>query len=162
MMVRFLVAALLIVLGAVGGYFYAQHDKLHSELEFALADGTPSRSEIYDYGCKGIVNATAGENVFPKNARALSGVSEDNASLHITPDKKGISVLFAYDVANGASEGQMLRIVSTSDPYIVAVGSGTLATYSLILNVKTLKAVFSFNGQGMLGVKGISTLFICH
>jgi hypothetical protein len=71
-------------------------------------------------------------------------------------------VLFAYDVANGASEGQMLRIVSTSDPYIVAVGNGTLATYSLILNVKTLKAVFSFNGQGMLGVKGISTLFICH
>lgn len=44
MMVRFLVAALLIVLGAVGGYFYAQHDKLHSELEFALADGRAVKS----------------------------------------------------------------------------------------------------------------------
>jgi hypothetical protein len=91
-MVRFIVAALLIVLGTVGGYVYAQNGKQRSELEFPLADGMPSSYETFDYGCKGIVNATAQETVYPKNARALSGVSDDNASFHITPGKKEISV----------------------------------------------------------------------
>jgi hypothetical protein len=160
-MVRVLVAALLIILGPVAGYLYAQKDKLHSDLTIPLADGTPSPSGLDDLNCKGIVDATAEENLLTNNARALSGVSEAAASVQFSPDKEGINVLFNHDVANGRSGGRMLRIVSTSDPYVVAVGSEALTSHSMILNVKTLKAVYSFNGQEKQGMIGISTLLTC-
>jgi hypothetical protein len=38
----------------------------------------------------------------------------------------------------------------------------TLGVASIIFDVRTMKIVWSVNGQGMLGIKGESVLFQCH
>jgi hypothetical protein len=37
-----------------------------------------------------------------------------------------------------------------------------LAVATIIFDVRTLKMVWSVNGQGMLGMKGETVLFQCH
>jgi hypothetical protein len=139
-----------------------------AEIQLLLADATPSRpvGQNFDLGCREVVEATAQESVFdPKSAIARSGLGTDNAAIHISPDKKSVTVLFAYDVSNGATEGQVLVVrypPRDTDTYLVATAEETLSVHSLILNLKTMKAVYTFTGQGMLGIKGYSTLMICH
>lgn len=161
---------LLMLLSALAGFYgprFLQRDE-QAELRIPLADATPSRpaGQNLDLGCKEVIEATAQETVFdPKSAIARSGLGTDSAAIHILPDKKMVTVLFAYDVSNGATEGQSLNVKyppRDADTYLVATGEGTLSVYSLILNLKTMKAVYTFTGQGMLGIKGYSTLMLCH
>jgi len=44
----------------------------------------------------------------------------------------------------------------------MATGPFNFGASSLIFDLKTLKAIYSYTGQGMLGIKGQSILFTCH
>jgi hypothetical protein len=53
-------------------------------------------------------------------------------------------------------------ITLNSRSYLTAQEPLTLGLASLIFDVRTMKMVWSFNGQGMLGMKGETVLFQCH
>jgi hypothetical protein len=68
----------------------------------------------------------------------------------------------AMDVSAGTTEPEEFKITLNNSSYIMAQEQLTLGVALIILDVRTLKMVWSFNGQGMLGMKGESVLFQCH
>jgi hypothetical protein len=53
-------------------------------------------------------------------------------------------------------------ITLNSRSYLTAQEPLTLGLASLTFDVRTMKMVWSFSGQGMLGMKGETVLFQCH
>jgi hypothetical protein len=90
-------------------------------------------------------------------------VSETSRAGHARPDGKGIFMLPASAVRAGATDaGDPIPITSASKAYIVASRANGLDVHTLILDVRTLKAVWTYTGQGMSGIKGFATVLACH
>jgi len=98
---------------------------------------------------------------------ALSGFKEpgaraDKYALSMTADGKFIFLLATFEVEQGATDaGDPIPISYKDGNYIVANRAKGLDVISIILDVRTLKAVISYTGQGMLGIKGRSILASC-
>jgi hypothetical protein len=68
----------------------------------------------------------------------------------------------ATDVSVGVAQPEEFKITSNGNYYMMTEEQLTLGVALLIFDVHTMKMVWSFNGQGMLGMKGESVLFQCH
>jgi hypothetical protein len=68
----------------------------------------------------------------------------------------------ATDVSVGVAQPEEFKITYNSTSYMQAEEQVSLGVALLIFDVRTMKMVWSFNGQGMLGMKGESVLFQCH
>jgi len=66
------------------------------------------------------------------------------------------------DVSAGITDPEEFKITSNSSSYMMAEERLTLGVALIIIDVRTMKMVWSFNGQGMLGIKGETVLFQCH
>jgi hypothetical protein len=115
-----------------------------------------------DLGCDVITEGTAYEDRFDVSANARAAATKEKVALKISSDRKVMSLLYAYDVGNGATEPIQLRIFSDSPSYVIASAPQMVGQTSVILDVKTWKAVVNYTGQGMLGIKGSSYLVQCH
>jgi hypothetical protein len=73
-----------------------------------------------------------------------------------------LSLLYAADIACGATEPIPLAVHSNTPFYVVAAGQQTLGETAVILDVKSWKAIVSFTGQGVVGIRGSSFLVQCH
>jgi hypothetical protein len=166
----------LMVLSAAGGFYFNRlvHDPGKADLELDFPDIDSQFIEAVapnkEYGCSAITEAEASENRIhtggaglAPTANALSGTATDKVALRIAADGKGLFLLFAFDVAHGATDaGEPLPILQQTKNYVVASRPDVLGVTSVILDAKTLKAVVSFTGQGMLGIKGRSLLLQCR
>jgi len=68
----------------------------------------------------------------------------------------------ATDVSVGAAEPEEFTITSNTSSYLTAKEDLTLGLRSIIFDARTNRMVWSFNGQGMLGMKGETVLLQCH
>jgi hypothetical protein len=68
----------------------------------------------------------------------------------------------ATDVSVGVAQPEEFKITLNNASYMQAEEQLTLGVALLIFDVRTMKMVWPFNGQGMLGMKGESVLFQCH
>jgi len=68
----------------------------------------------------------------------------------------------ATDVSVGVAQPEEFSITLNSSSYLTANENLTLGLASVIFDVRTMKMVWSYNGQGMLGMKGESVLYQCH
>jgi hypothetical protein len=173
---RVLTVGTLMALSAAAGFYFNHlaHDPSEPELELNFPDYNPQLvnpvTPGQEYGCDATTEAEAAENRIHTNgaglaptANARSGTATDKVALRIAEDGKGVYALFAFDVAHGATDaGDPIPIIEQTSDYLVASRRDNLGVTSLILDVKTLKAVVSFTGQGMLGTKGRSLLLQCH
>ncbi len=166
-MLRLVIIGIFILLSAVGGYYIPRLYNSQVALKLNFPDPntkifgkvTPGES----YGCKAMIEARAYEDRFDKTANAQSSIGTDKFALKIAEDGKGIFLLSAVDVQYGATDaGNPIPITLKTDDYIVANRAVGLDVNALILNLKTFKGVFSYTGQGMLGIKGHSFLLDCH
>jgi len=62
----------------------------------------------------------------------------------------------------GTAGGAPIPITSKNGDNIVASRTGDLDVVTLVFDVSTLKAVFSYTGQGMTGIRGRSILLACR
>jgi hypothetical protein len=60
------------------------------------------------------------------------------------------------------AQPEEFTITLNGNGYMLAEEALTLGVASLIFDVRTMKMVWSFNGQGMLGMKGETVLFQCR
>jgi hypothetical protein len=160
--VRYLVTILLIAAAAVAGYFAREltaSKNFETRLPFPDLGYSPS---TLDLGCDVIMEGAAFENRLDKSANARAGVGTEKLALKLSADGKTLSVLYASDVGHGATEPIPLAVHSKTTSYIVAAGQQILGETAVILDVKSWKAVVSFTGQGILGIKGSSSLVQCH
>jgi hypothetical protein len=68
----------------------------------------------------------------------------------------------ATDVSAGVAQPEEFKITLDNASYMQAIEQLTLGVALIIFDVRTMKMVWSFNGQGMLGMKAESVLFQCH
>ena len=68
----------------------------------------------------------------------------------------------ATDVSVGITDPEEFKITLNNGSYMMAEEPITLGVALIIFDVGTMKMVWSFNGQGMLGMKGETVLFQCH
>jgi hypothetical protein len=109
-----------------------------------------------------IMEGAAFEDYYDKSANARAGPGTEKLALKLSGDGKTLSVLYAYDVSLGVTEPIPLAVHSKTTSYVVAAGQQILGETAVILDVKSWKAVVSFTGQGMLGIKGSSYLVQCR
>jgi hypothetical protein len=169
MLKPFTVVVLLLFAAAAGFYIPRLMQYPHqSEFSVKLVDPDPKwltpAAANSSYGCEAVTEANTFEDrLAGSNAMALAGFGTDKMSLKITGDGKGVVVLFAAAVAAGVTEASdPIPITYKTDRYIMATGPVNFGASSLIFDLKTLKVIYSYTGQGMLGVKGQSILFTCR
>ena len=117
-----------------------------------------------EYACDPITEAVAYENRLDgPTANARAGAGTEHVAIRMSPDGKGIFMLPASAVRAGATDaGDPIPITSASKTYLVASRANGLDVHTLILDVRTLKAVWTYTGQGMWGIKGFATVLACH
>jgi hypothetical protein len=154
---RVVTAIILMLAAGTGGYFYAKSEPPYFSMKFPDRGYKPSSMSL---GCEAVAQGSAYENKLAGTANAESGPNADNLALSLSQDGKTLSILYAYDVSNGST--QPIQVHSKTASYIVAQGQQTLGETAVILDVQSLKAVVTYTGQGILGIKGNSYLLQCH
>jgi hypothetical protein len=167
---RILTIGLLTALSAAVGYYIPWLPQFQKQAKFSVE--FPDRDSRYvkapapnqDYACSAIADAAAYEDkIGGPTANARSGAGTDNVALKISDDGKGVLLLTAAAVKLGVTEaGPPIPITLRTKDYLVASRVNGLDVDTLIIDLKTLNAVWSYTGQGMLGVKGQSFLLSCH
>jgi hypothetical protein len=145
------------------GYF--GHDYLNVNKMLVVSKPFPDvayKPASLDLGCSAIMTGTAYEDRFEHSANVRVEHEGAKLALRISPDRKKAYVLYAFDVSNGVTEPVELDVESATSSYIVAHGAQLVGGTSIILDMKTYKAVVNYTGQGLLGIKGGSVLAQCH
>jgi hypothetical protein len=88
--------------------------------------------------------------------------SASKVAVQVSGDGKKLLLARAMDVSVGVTQPEEFTITSNTSYYLTAREDLTLGLASIIFDVRTMKMVWSFNGQGMLGMKGETVLFQCH
>ena len=166
---RVLVIVALVIAVAAGGFFIPRLLQFPNQIafRFKFPDQDVSKKPIApneSYACTAITQAEVYENREDgPTGNAGAGHWGDDVTLKVSSDGKGISVVLPFDVANGATvPADAIPIVSIDGSYVVATRSDAPGVVTLVLDVSTLKAVFTYSGQGMTGIRGRSILIACR
>jgi hypothetical protein len=159
----------LIVVAAAAGFFVPRFFQLPNQIafRFKFPDQDVSTKPIapgVEYACSAITQSEVYENREDgPTGNAGAGKWGDEVALKVSSDGKGISIILPFDITNGATVSpDPIPIVSRDDNGIVASRLDALGVVTLVVDVTTLKAVFSYSGEGMTGIRGRSILIACR
>jgi hypothetical protein len=163
----FCILVALIVGGALGyigpGFLFASNK---AELTFPAPDPDPKYVKAprpgQSFGCDPLASANAFDDRFSHMATVWTKYEASKVAIQISDDGKRLSLVRATDVSAGIVQPEEFKITYNSNSYLQAAEQLTLGVALIIFDVRTMKMVWSFNGQGMLGMKGESVLFQCH
>jgi len=169
-MVRALAIVVIAALaGAAAGFFIPRLLQWPSRIDFKyrFPDRTTASKPIAPgliYACTAVTQAEVYENREAEpTANVGSGKGGDEVSFKISDDKKGILVAFPFAAAADASDvSEPLPIVNQSGSYVVASRASGTDIVTVFLDVSTLKAIYTYTGQGMVGIRGRSLLLACR
>lgn len=114
------------------------------------------------FGCDPLASANVFEDRIQHEARVWTKYEASEVAIQVSDDGKRLLVMRAMDVSTGSTQPEEFKISSSGNSYLLAEEPLTLGKALLIFDVRTMKMVWSFNGQGMLGMKGETVLFQCH
>jgi len=184
-MSRALTIGMLMIFAAVAGFYardyrrYNEMDERHFAFPYQREDTIKPPKPNQELACKALVYSAARENVFgdrnswaafwsekvpPHDAEVYSGPASDYFALRISTDGKGIFILSEDAVRVGVSDpGDPIPIVSNYGQYLRASDTSNVTSIkSLIMDTKTLRAIWSFTGLGMFGIEGESIVLQCQ
>lgn len=176
---------LLIVAAAAGFYAHdylpnADADKNESHFSFQDADPKDVKpvEPNQEFACKFKGWALAGEyklgdphswahqlgKVQGPDVEVQYARESEAVALRISNDGKGIFMLTATDVSMGVSgASRPFPIIDNGPNYLVAADeSDTLAIHTLLMDKKTLRAIYSYTGLTGSGIAGESHVLECH
>jgi hypothetical protein len=111
--------------------------------------------------CDPIANANVFDDQIKHRATVWTNQTTPQVAIHINEDGKNLLLARAMDIA--AAQPEEFSITLNGNYYMSAEKHLTLGLASIIFDVRTMKMVWSFTGQGTLGgIKGESALFQCH
>jgi hypothetical protein len=161
---------LALIVGAGLGYFgpglvLAASDQM-TEVTFPAPDPDPKFVKAprpgQSYGCDPIANANVFDDRLKHRATIWTSYSASKVAIQVSDDGKRLLLMKAMDVSVGVAQPEEFTITLNGSSYLTAQEPLTLGVASIIFDVRTMKMVWSFNGQGMLGMKGETVLFQCH
>jgi hypothetical protein len=137
-----------------------------AEFEFPAPDPDPKyvKSPLpgQSYGCDPLANANVIDNRFTHKATVWANQSASTIAIRLSEDGKHLLFMRAMDVSVGATDPEEFKITLNNASYMMAEEQIGLGVALIIFDVRTMKMAWSFNGQGMLGMKGETVLFQCH
>jgi hypothetical protein len=155
--------------GAALGYFgpvLVVRAADQTEFEFSAPDPDPKYVKAprpgQSYGCDPLARGNVFDSRFTRKATIWASQSASSVAVRISDDGKRLLLMRAMDVSAGITEAEEFTITLNNSSYMMAEERLTLGVALIIFDVRTMKMVWSFNGQGMLGMKGESVLFQCH
>ena len=161
--------SLALLVGAGVGHFGPAFVFAGERTEWTLPAPDPSPQFIKpakpgaSFACDPLADAEVVDNRFNHKATVWTTKQASPVALEISTDGKRLSLMRAMDVSHGATQPEEFEITSNTTSYNLAEdGQLTLGVGLIIFDVHTMKAVWSFNGQGMLGMKGETVLFQCR
>ena len=114
------------------------------------------------YGCDPLADSNVFDDRFTHKATIWAGQSASKVAIRVNDDGKRLLLMRATDVSVGVTDPEEFKITLNNSSYMMAEERLTLGVALIIFDVRTMKMVWSFNGQGMLGIKGESVLFQCR
>jgi hypothetical protein len=113
------------------------------------------------FGCDPIANANVFDDQIKHRATVWTNQTTPQVTIQISGDGNNLLLARAMDV--GVAQPEEFAITLNGNYYLTAEEHLTLGLASIIFDVRTMKMVWSFTGQGTLGgIKGESVLFQCH
>jgi hypothetical protein len=181
-MSRVLTIGMLMILAAVAGFYardyrrYNEMDERHFAFPHRIEDTIKPPKPNQELA---IAYSSASENVFgdhnswaylwngkepPRDAEVYSGPASDNFALRMSANGKGIFILSDEDVRLGVSDpGDPIPIVSNYGQYLRASDTrDTTRIKTLVMDTKTLRAIWSFTGLSASGIEGNSIVLQCR
>jgi hypothetical protein len=165
-MVFFVLVALIV--GGVLGHFGPGLVFAADETEVAFPAPDPNTKFVkpprpgQSFGCDPLADANVIDNRLKHATTVWTRYEASKVAIQISDDGKRLSFARAMDVSAGVVQPEEFKITLNSNSYLQAEEPVTLGVALLIFDVRTMKMVWSFNGQGMLGMKGETVLFQCH
>ena len=167
MRVFFLILLALVVgagLGHFGPTVFAASDL--TELTFPTPDPDPKFVKAprpgQSYACDPVAAANVFDDKLKKRAAVWTNYSASKLAIQVSGDGKKLVLARAIDVTAGVAQPEEFAVTSNNSSYLTAKEDLTLGVATIILDVRTSRMVWSFNGQGMLGMKGETVLLQCH
>lgn len=114
------------------------------------------------YACDPLASANVFDDRFDHKATVWTKYEASKVAIQVSEDGKRLSVMRATDVSAGSTQPEDFKITLNNNSYMQAEEQLTLGVALLIFDVRTMKMVWSFNGQGVLGMKGETVLFQCR
>jgi hypothetical protein len=165
----FLLILLALGIGAALGHFGPGLVRATDQTEFAFSAPDPDPKYVkppkpgQSYACDPLASGNVTENRLAHNATVWVGRSSaSKVAVRVSDDGKQVLLMRAMDVGAGITDPEEFKITSSSSNYLMAEEQILLGVALIIFDVRTMKMVWSFNGQGMLGIKGETVLFQCH
>jgi len=165
----FFLMVLALAIGAALGHFAPRFVLAAEETKFEFPAPDPDPKYVkppqpgQSYACDPLASGNVTENRLARNATVWVGQSSaSKVAVRVSDDGKQLLLARAMDVGAGFTNPEVFKITSSSSSYIMAEERLVLGVALIIVDVRTMKMVWSFNGQGMLGIKGESVLFQCH
>ncbi len=166
---RVLTIIALVIGSAAAGFFVPRLLQFPSRIEFRykFPDQIPTAKPIaanVGYECTATTQSEVYENRLGNPmGNAAAGKGGDEVTLKVTTDGKGILVSFPFAAADDTGDvSAPIPIASQNENYVVASRANGPDVLTLILDVGTLKAIYSYSGQGLAGIRGRSMLLACH
>jgi len=156
--------------GAALGYFgplLAQSANKQTEFTFPAPDPDPNYVKMptpgQSYACDPLADANVFDDRLTHKATIWAGPSASKVAIRVSQDGKLLLLIRAMDVSIGITDPEQFQITLSNSSYMMAQDAQlTLGVGSIIFDVRTMKMVWSFNGQGMLGMKGETVLYQCR
>jgi hypothetical protein len=137
-----------------------------SEFTFAAPDPDPRYVKMprqgQSYACEPLANANAIDNRLAHKATVWANQKASNVAIRMSEDGKRLLLMRAMYVSVGVTDPEEFKVTLNNNSYMMAEEQITLGVALIIFDVRTMKMVCTFNGQGMLGMKGETVLFQCH
>jgi hypothetical protein len=162
----FIIVALIVGMGV--GYFGPNLLFAANKTELTFSAPDPDAKFVkqpkpgQSFGCDPLADANVLDDRFSHKATVWAKYEASKVAIQISDDGKRLSLMRAMDVSVGVAQPEEFKITSNSTSYMQAEEQLTLGVALLIFDVRTMKMVWSFNGQGILGMKGEAVLFQCH
>lgn len=114
------------------------------------------------FGCDPLARANVFDDRLNHKATIWTSQSGSKVAIQLSADSKRLLLMRAVDVSVGVTQPEEFTVTLNGSNYMTAEEHLTLGVASIIFDTRTMKMVWSFNGQGMLGMKGETVLFQCH
>jgi hypothetical protein len=115
------------------------------------------------FACDPLAAANVFDDRFTRRATIWTNYAASKVAIEVSGDGKRLLLMRESDVSAGVAQPEEFAITYLGNTsYLTAQEPLTLGLASIIFDVRTMKMVWSFNGQGMLGMKGETVLFQCR
>jgi hypothetical protein len=110
------------------------------------------------YACDPLANSNVFDDRFTHKATVWANQSVPKVAVRVSNDGKQLLLMIV-----GVTDPQEFKITSNTSYYLMAEERLiTLGVALIIFDARTMKMLWSFNGEGMLGIKGESVLYQCR